>query len=419
LTSVAAREQMVPEQWVRMIGGSALVGFVTGLVILGVKIAVEEANKELLKAEPWVISVVLLAGAIVTVLIVRFFAGRSASTTDRYIEQFHDDPDGIDVNHSPGRLVAAVTTGASGVPMGLEGPAVYAGSAAATAVRRWVRPFTTVEMHALLVAGAAAGVATVFKAPLTGVIFALEAPYRNTFERKAVVPALVGSTVGYLTLIVVKGTDPMFQIVDLDITVGYVFGAVVLGVICGACARGFAHLIHRAEHFATREPAIVRGVVGGAVLVGLFLLGRALTDENVAITAGFNATEWALDADNSVPLLLAVLAIRVVGTAVAVGGGMVGGLFVPLLAMGGIVGAIVADVSSVEETSLYVLIGGAAFLGAGYGTPIAALAFVAESTGQVEFLIPGVVAVAAAELVMFNRTVSPAQTENDAHRAET
>lgn len=416
--AVPADERLIPEQWVRMIGGSTLVGLVTGLAILGVKVVVEEADKELLKAEPWVVSVALMAGALATVLIVRYLAGRSPSTTDRYIEQFHDQPDGIEVSHAPGRLVAATTTGAAGVPMGLEGPAVYAGSAAATAVRRWVRPFTTVEMHALLVAGAAAGVATVFKAPLTGAIFALEAPYRNTFQRSSVVPALIGSTVGYLTLIVVKGTDPVFPIDDLDITVGYVFGALVLGVICGACARAFAHLVHRAESSATREPAIVRGLVTGAVLVGIFLLGRALTDENVAITAGFNATEWALDPDNSIPLLLAVLAVRVVATAVSVGGGMVGGLFVPLLAMGGIVGAIVADVGSVEETGLYVLVGGAAFLGAGYGTPLAALAFVAESTGLPGFLIPGVVAVAAGQLVMSNRTVSPAQTERRRERAE-
>ena len=95
-----------------MIVGSALVGLVTGLVILAVKIAVEEANKELVKAEPWVISVSLMVGAVATVLIVRYFAGRSPSTTDRYIEQFHDDPDGIDVKNAPGRLVASVTTGA-------------------------------------------------------------------------------------------------------------------------------------------------------------------------------------------------------------------------------------------------------------------------------------------------------------------
>jgi CIC family chloride channel protein len=320
-----ADENVVPEHWVRMLSASAVVGLATGLVILGVKSLVEKASKELLKADPWAISVVLMAGVVATVLIVQWFAGRSASTTDRYIEQFHDESAPIDVRNTPGRLVASVTTGASGVPMGLEGPAVYAGSAVATAVRRWLGVFASVDVHSLMVAGAAAGVAAVFKAPLAGALFALEAPYRRTFVHSAVLPALVGSTVGYLTLIAVKGAEPELELGGVEITVGYIFGAAALGVICGLAARGFAFLIHRAEHYSTRQPAIVRGLVAGALLVGLYLLGRAATDENVAITAGFNAAEWALDPSNSVPLLLLVLGIRVVVTSVAVGGGMVGG----------------------------------------------------------------------------------------------
>jgi len=407
-----ADEDVVPENWVRMVAASAVVGLATGVLILAVKSLVEKANKELLKADPWTISVILMAGVVATVLIVQWFAGRSASTTDRYIEQFHDESAPIDVRNAPGRLVASVTTGASGVPMGLEGPAVYAGSAVATAVRRWPGVFASVDVHSLMVAGAAAGVAAVFKAPLAGVLFALEAPYRRTFVHSAVLPALVGSTVGYLTLIAVKGAEPELALGGVEITVGYIFGAASLGVICGLAARGFAFLINKAEQYSTRQPAIVRGLVAGALLVGLYLLGRAATDENVAITAGFNAAEWALDPDNSVPLLLLVLGIRVVVTSVAVGGGMVGGLFVPLVAMGAIVGALVADVASVEETTLYVIVGAAAFLGAGYGTPLAAVAFVAEITGLPGFIIPGLVAVAAAQLMMSNRTVSPAQTES-------
>lgn len=395
--------------WAAQLVASALVGVATAVIILVVKQFVVEAEKELLKAEPWAIAVVLMVGSVVTVTVVRFFAGRSPSTTDRYIEQFHDEPDGIEVRHAPGRLLASVTTGASGIPMGLEGPAVYAGSAVATFVKLRARLFAAVDLHSLLVAGAAAGVAAVFKAPLAGVIFALEAPHRRTSVHSLAVPALVGATVGYLTLIVVKGTEPELPVAPIDISTGYIFGAIVLGLVCGVCARGFAFLIHHAERFATRGPVAVRGVSAGALLVAVFVIGRMLTGENVAVTAGFNATRWALDPSHSIPLLGAVLAVRVVATGVAVGGGMVGGLFVPLLAMGGIIGAVFADVASVDETSLYVLVGGAAFLGAGYGAPLAAVAFVAEITGSPGFLIPGLVAVAAAVLVTSGWTVSPAQ----------
>ena len=404
-------DEVVPYHWVRMVVASALVGLATGLVILAVKVTVQESEKELLKAEPWVIAVALMVGAVATVLIVRYLGGGSPSTTDRYIEQFHDEPDNIDVSHAPGRLLGSVTTGASGMPMGLEGPAVYAGSALATAVKRWARPFASVQLEILLIAGAAAGVAAVFKAPLAGVLFALEAPYRKTFLHSGMLPALVGSTVGYLTLIVVKGVEPEFPAGPVDISPGYLFGAIVVGAICGLGARAFARLIHEAEHWATREPALVRGLVAGGLLVAMFVVGRALTGENVAVTAGFNASKWALDPSHSIPLLLAVLGVRVVVTSVAVGGGMVGGLFVPLLAMGAIVGSLFADVASVDDTSLYVIIGGAAFLGAGYGAPLTAVAFVAEITGQPGFIIPGLIEVTAAVLVMKNRTVSPAQTE--------
>ena len=408
-------DHTIPQQWTRMLIGSAVVGLVTGLVMLVVKVVVHDVEEELFKAEPWIIAVVLAVGATATVLLVRYLAGRSPSTTDRYIEQFHDDPDGIDVRHAPGRTAASVTTGASGIPMGLEGPAVYAGSAVATWFKRSIPQLSMVDMHTLLVAGAAAGVATVFKAPLTGVIFALEAPYRRTFVSSAVVPALVGSTVGYLTLIAFKGTEPEFALDHIDISVGYVFGAAVLGIVCGVCARGFAYLIHHSEPFATRGPALLRGLIAGALLIGMFVLGRLLTGENVAISSGFNASKWALDPTHSIPLLLAVLGVRVVATTGAVGGGMVGGLLVPLLAMGAIVGSIFADVASIDETTLFVVVGGAAFLGAGYGAPLAAVAFVAEITGLPGFIIPGLVAVVAGQLVMSNRTVSPAQTDDHAH----
>ena len=410
-------DKLVPKDWARTIIGAAVVGFVTGLIILGIKSLVQASEKELLKADPWVIAVALMVGSLATVVIVRYLAGRSPSTTDRYIDQFHEEPDGIDVSHAPGRLAASVTTGASGIPMGLEGPAVYAGSVVATWFKNRVGGLAGVELHALLVAGAAAGVAAVFKAPLAGAIFALEVPYRRTFAQSSVIPALVGSTVGYLTLIAVKGTEPEFAQSAVEIGMGYVFGAALVGLACGLAARAFAALVHRAEAFATREPAIVRGLVAGGLLVAMFVLGRILTGENVAVTAGFNATKWAFDPAHSAPLLLAVLALRVVVTGTAVGGGMVGGLFVPLVAMGGILGALLADVASVEETALYVVIGGAAFLGSGYGTPLAAVAFVAELTGQPGFIIPGFVAVAVGQLVMSNRTVSPSQIEDEPHGA--
>ena len=77
-----------------------------------------------------------------------------------------------------------------------------------------------------------------------------------------------------------------------------------------------------------------------------------------------------------------------------------GGVFIPLVVGGAIVGRIVGDVFNTVDPTLYVLLGMAAFLGAGYRVPLAAVMFVAETTGQPGFIVPALFAAVAADLVM-------------------
>ncbi len=90
----------------------------------------------------------------------------------------------------------------------------------------------------------------------------------------------------------------------------------------------------------------------------------------------------------------------VLATATTVAGGGVGGVFIPLVVAGAIVGRMVGDVVNPLDPTLYVLLGMAAFLGAGYRVPLAAVMFVAETTGQPGFIVPAFFATVAAELVM-------------------
>ena len=73
---------------------------------------------------------------------------------------------------------------------------------------------------------------------------------------------------------------------------------------------------------------------------------------------------------------------RCLATAATVAGGGVGGLFVPLVVAGALAGAAVAGIVNDADLSLFIVIGVAAFLGAGYRVPLAAVMFVAETTGR-------------------------------------
>ena len=101
--------------------------------------------------------------------------------------------------------------------------------------------------------------------------------------------------------------------------------------------------------------------------------------------------------------------MRCLATAVTVAGGGVGGLFVPLVVAGALLGRLAVGVVGDAHITLFVVIGVAAFLGAGYRVPLAAVMFVAETTGRPGFVVPGLLAAVAAMLVMGRGSVTAYQ----------
>src|SRR3954451_4383123 len=168
--------------------------------------------------------------------------GATPSTSDEYIRNFHDRGHPLDLRPLWGRIVAGALTLGTGGALGYEGPSLYLGSAVGTAVQqRWARWLSRDDTKVLMLAGAAAGVAAIFKAPATGAIFALEVPYRDDNARRMLLPALLAAAVGYLVFVALLGTQPLFEVGGSPpFDVRELGGAVVLGLVCGLGARLFA-----------------------------------------------------------------------------------------------------------------------------------------------------------------------------------
>ncbi|HET9728908.1 MAG TPA: chloride channel protein, partial [Acidimicrobiia bacterium] len=122
----------------------------------------------------------------------------SPATADEYLDAFHAGR-ALTLRDLVVRVVGGVLTLGSGCALGLEGPSIYVGSAiGSTAQRRFRALMSGADRNTLLVAGAAAGIAAIFKAPATGAVFALEVPYHDDLARRMLLPALVGAASGYL-----------------------------------------------------------------------------------------------------------------------------------------------------------------------------------------------------------------------------
>jgi CIC family chloride channel protein len=396
---------------------AALVGAATGLgVALFERVVVQGALAALARAPLWIVASAPLVGLTVAALALRFVGGRATpATADEYLKAFHDPSSELGWRRFAAKLVASVATLGSGGAMGLEGPSLFMGATFGARLQaRLPRVFRDTEHQILMVAGAAAGVAAIFKAPATGAVFALEVPYQDDLARRMLLPALVSAAVAYLTFVAVNGTEPLFPIVgnpafdfrDLG-------GAAALGVAAGVAARGFAAMIRWAKRRVSSHHAALRIAAAGAALAALFTVGRMLTGESIVLGPGYGTITWALDDSHAVWLVLAVLVLRCVATASTVAGGGAGGLFIPLVVAGALMGRAVGGSFHALDTSLFVVVGVAAFLGAGYRVPLAAVMFVAETTGHPAFVVPGLLAAVAAELVMGRSSVTAYQVAYD------
>jgi CIC family chloride channel protein len=390
---------------------AAVTGVVVGFAVALVdSVAIDVMFESVLDAPLWVQAGAPVVGLVVTAVVLRLAGGVSPATADEYLRSFHEPSHLLTPKPLIARLVGAVATIGSGAPLGLEGPSMYLGAATGSAItRRLPRPLRGIDRRTLLVAGAAAGVSAIFKTPATGAVFALEVPYRDDLARRMLLPALVASASGYLAFVVVHGTEPLFRVTgEPTFNLRDLVGAAAVGVLAGAGARWFASAIALAKRGATAT-APRRLAVAAPVLVGLFLATRALTGESLTLGPGFEAVRWAATADEALWLLAAVLVIRCLATATVVGAGGVGGLFVPLVVTGALLGRIVGDAVHTLEPTLFTVIGVAAFLGAGYRVPLAAVMFAAESTGRPGFVVPGLVAAVTAELCVGSRSVTTYQ----------
>lgn len=127
------------------------------------------------------------------------------------------------------------------------------------------------------------------------------------------------------------------------------------------------------------------------------------------MTSGYDVIAWASEPGRTIPILLGILVLRSLSTTAAVAGGGVGGLFIPLVVAGALTGSIIGNVVDPADITLFVVVGVAAFLGAGYRVPLAAVMFVAETTGRPSFIVPGLFAAVAAELMMGTASVTKYQ----------
>jgi CIC family chloride channel protein len=394
---------------------AALTGLVTGVGVAGFEELTRDALFDHLVRAPLALQLAgPLVGLLVSALVIRVGARAAGpATADEYIKAFHDTGRRLDLRPVPAKLVASVATLGLGGAMGYEGPSIYLGAAAGSSIqRRFARWFSLDDAKVLLVAGAAAGVAAIFKAPVTGLVFALEVPYQDDLARRMLLPAGIAAAVSYTAFVAISGTAPLFEVSGsppFDFRAHG--GAALLGVLSGVGANAFVRALRWAKHFRANWHPLLRAAVGGAGLAGLATLAWWALDAPMTLGAGYDNIQWAVEPHRALGLVVLLLALRTAAVIATVAGGGVGGLFIPLVVEGALLGRVVSGLvhGSADSATFFPIVGVAAFLGAGYRVPLAGVVFAAEATGRPGFIVPGMIAAMVAQLFMGRASASPYQ----------
>ena len=392
---------------------AAITGVLTGLgVALFERAVVAGIFDHLLELSPWLLAFMPLCGLVLAWLSLRFVArNESPATADAYLQVFHDSERTLPVREVPGRMLAAIATLGFGGTMGLEGPSLYLGSSIGSFIQRRFRWMTEgSSTRLLLVAGAAAGVAAIFKAPATGAVFALEVPYQEDLARRMLLPALVASASSYVVFVAINGTEPLLSVHgNAPFSFADLGGAPRSESPPGSVPTASRCCCVAAKGVTISVAPMYRIVGAGLAMAAIYATAQVLTGEPITIGVGYHTVAWSLAANRALWLLALILVLRCLGTAATVAGGGVGGLFIPLVVAGALLGRIAAETIGDPKSTLFVVIGVAAFLGAGYRVPLAAVMFVAEASGRPGFVVPALLAAVAASLVMGSASVTAYQ----------
>jgi CIC family chloride channel protein len=324
-------------------------------------------------------------------------------STEEIIRSYHEHHGDIDPRPFFWKLLAAVTTVGSGGSAALEGPSIYGGGAIGSWLWTRLRRFglEPSDRRLMLMCGAAAGMAAVFRAPLTGIVFALEMPYKDDLAHEALLPSLIASVVSYGTLATVIGPEPLFGFIgSISFAPIDLAWAAVLGFGCGIIAMVFTITFRRFRSFMINLaiPHIAK-LAGGGLLTGICGLVFVTIFPGILIPIGpnYEAVRLVLSQPHSSLQLLVFALLKLIATLFSLGTGGVSAMFVPLFLTGGAIGSAFAQsVVHTPSFDLYAAVGMASFIAAGYKTPLTAVVFVAETTGGHSFIIPSLIGAACA-----------------------
>ncbi len=304
-------------------------------------------------------------------------------------------------------LITATITVGFGGSVGLQGPAIGTGAAIGSNISRLFH-MNRKKRILLIGCACAAAISSMFKAPITAIIFVLEI-FSFDIALASLVPLLLASVSGVMTSYFFLGSDIIlkFDLVDVFRIKDIPFYT-ILGIGTGIASVYFSKIFFKITRFFEGISSEYQRIFWGGLAIGtIFFFIPPLFGEGVdlindllhgnhqnAIHSAIIPPEITENIWVVITLLAGITIFKAVAMTITFSAGGVGGIFIPTLVMGSALGNVVAKIINhvglghqVSESN-FTLLGMTGLMAGVLHAPLTSIFLIAEITGGYELFVP-------------------------------
>lgn len=288
------------------------------------------------------------------------------------------------------KWIGGVLAIASGLFLGREGPSIQLGAAVGQGFAEKTN-HKGVGRRVLIAGGAAAGLSAAFNAPIASSLFVLEEVYHN-FSPLIWTTALSSAIASDFISMNFFGLTPVLHLRYFEsFPIKYYFLLIFLGIFLGFLGKLYSYMTLNIDKLYAKIKWLPRNwdsIVPLLMVIPLGLIWPQVLGGGNAVVLGINHF-WS-----SITVLIALFVVRLVFSTISYGSGLPGGIFLPILTLGAIVGALFGKVcvalglmpeKLVINCVIYSMAGYFACIGK---APFTAILLITEMVGSLSHLMP-------------------------------
>lgn len=363
----------------------------------------ESAGNSIFISWLWPIMFAIL-GIAISLFLVRKFAPETSGSGVQEIEGALDDIRPIRWKRViPIKFIASIFSLGSGLLLGREGPTIQFGANIGKMVKDVLGLSSKIENNPLISAGAASGLSSAFNAPFAGIIFVIEEMQGHfKFNFYSVAAIMIGAGTADFIVRLLIGSKPIINMIVFPSPNIYgLWLFMVIGLLCSIIGYIYNRLLIQSLDlfkFTNNIPIIYSAIFIGLIitLVGIF--------HSDMIGGGYDTITKVLDNSFSLSFLLILFVIRLLLSIFSYSFGLPGGIFLPMLTLGIILGMLFGITMQsyfpnlISHPGVFAIAGMAGIFSATVRAPLTGLVLAIEMTSNYELILPLIITTVTASV---------------------